>query len=168
MSKIESFFNSQSDSYQPLKKEQLALLMTLGQMQQNEELNETSLEEWQQRKHPRREAVKKLKKNRTFKALLEFHSKFGSELKISYPYTLWVIGMCKRKTDVHLFHAHSIFVAKKIGETMIDLNFWCHHVCPNGFWKKADWQKRWEAQKTQQGNLLEQQKEWDAFHNQKF
>jgi len=168
MSKIYDFFQNQPQGVQDLEKQQLALLMTLGQLPQDEILSEETLEAWSERKHPKRPAVRKLKKNRIYKALIEFHSQFGDNLDISYPYVLWVIGMCKRKTDVYLFHAHSIVVAKQKNQQTIDLDFWCTNVCQDRLWKTTEWKCRWKAQKTDEGNLLEQPEAWKEFHAIKF
>ena len=168
MSRIQTFFENQPNGTEDLSQGQLALLMTLSRLPQEELVNDENLEAWSHRKHPRNPAVRKMKKHRMFKALMEFHEQFSDGISLSYPYTLWLMGLCKRKTDVYLYHAESIFRAKQLKKDIITLGFWCDNVCPEGLWKATEWKKRWKAQKQDGQNLLEDAEAWKELHTTQF
>ena len=168
MSRIHEFFQTQEQGQENLTKPQHALLMVMGQMNQDDLLTPENIEAWSKRGHEKRKQIKAAMKNRNFKKLVEFHEKVSGGIPMTFPYALWITGISKRATDTYLHHSLSVYQAKKDGEPEISLGFWCNRVCPTGLWGPREWKARWKAQKTEEGNTLEDVQAWEEIHAMEF
>ncbi|MDG1950969.1 MAG: hypothetical protein P8J32_09225 [bacterium] len=169
MAKLLTYFDSWAKGSEPLNEKQLLALKVVAQLDQARMISNKILEEvMDDRKHPDRKRLRKLKRERLFKYMLDIHDSIGGKVNMSLPYVMLISSLSESKRDVLLFHAYTVFFARKTGNYFIDVDFWAMEAFQGGLLKRKDWRNQWKDQLEDIADsnepMLESEEYWKELH----
>lgn len=169
MSKILTYFESWPKGSEPLNEKQLLALKIVAQLDQSRIIsNKIVAEIMADRKNPDRKRLRKLKRERLFKYLLDIHDDISGKVSISLPYVMLISSLSESKRDILLFHSYTVYEARKQGVWFIDVDFWALKAFDGGLLKRKDWRDRWKLQLESMGEsnepMLESVRYWEEAH----
>ena len=147
MTKLLTYFDSWAKGTEPLNEKQLFALKVVAQLDQDRMISNKILDEiMDDRKHPDRKRLRKLKRERLFKYMLDIHDSISGKVNMSLPYVMLISSLSDSKRDVLLFHAYTVYFARKTGNYFIDVDFWAMEAFQGGLLKRKDWRDQWKSQ----------------------
>ena len=169
MAKLLTYFDSWAKGSEPLNEKQLLALKVVAQLDQARMISNKILEEvMDDRKHPDLKRLRKLKRERLFKYMLDIHDSIGGKVNMSLPYVMLISSLSESKRDVLLFHAYTVFFARKTGNYFIDVDFWAMEAFQGGLLKRKDWRNQWKDQLEDIADsnepMLESEEYWKELH----
>jgi hypothetical protein len=169
MDKLLKYFKSWPKGSEPLNEKQLLALQIVAQLDQARIISNMIADEvMNDRKHPDRKRLRKLKRERLFKYLLDIHDDISGKVSISLPYAMLISSLSESKRDVLMFHAFTLYTARLEGSWFIDVDFWALKAFDGGLLKRKDWREQWKTQleSADESNepMLENKEYWNVVH----